>query len=105
MSARVDFAAVNAVALRALPDLLARWLPEGRNEGREYVAINPRRGDRKPGSFKVNVATGRWADFAADGRGGDVVSLAAYLFGLRQVEAAQKLSAMLGLPSEERHHG
>ncbi len=104
MNARVDFATVNAVALRALPDLLARWLPDGRNEGREYVARNPRRGDRNAGSFKVNTATGRWADFAADARGGDAVSLVAYLFGLRQIDAAAKLSVMLGLSGGERGH-
>jgi len=93
----VDFAAVNAVALRALPDLLSRWLPDGRRDGHEYVAINPRRSDHQPGSFKINMATGRWADFAADSRGGDVISLAAYLHGLRQVDAARKLAEMLGL--------
>ena len=41
------------------------------------------RSDRRPGSFSVNTRTGRWADFATGDRGGDVVSLAAYLHGLR----------------------
>jgi hypothetical protein len=35
---RLDFAAVNAAALRELPSLLLRWLPNGRSEGHEYVA-------------------------------------------------------------------
>ena len=48
-------------------------------------------------SFSVNMRTGRWADFATGDRGGDVVSLAAYLHGLRQGEAARKLADMLGL--------
>ena len=40
----------------------------------------------------------RWADFAlADARGGDVVSLAAYLGGTGQREAAERLAAMLGI--------
>ena len=43
---------------------------------------NPTRADRRPGSFSVNTRTGRWADFATGDRGGDVVSLAAYLHGL-----------------------
>ena len=94
----VDFEAINAAALPYLPALCARWLPDGRREGREWSARNPRRVDRRPGSFKVNLATGQWADFALpDARGGDPVSLAAYLFGLSQSEAARALAAMLGL--------
>ena len=95
-----DFEAVNRAALRHLPALLNRWAPDGRREGREYVARNPRRGDRNPGSFKVNLATGQWADFATGDKGGDPVSLAAYLFGLCQVEAARLLAGMLNVSLE-----
>jgi hypothetical protein len=95
---RIDFEQINRAALGRLPDIVARWLPGGRIEGREYVAINPRRADRRPGSFKVNLSTGQWADFAAAGaRGGDVVSLTAYLGGIGQVEAAERLAKMLGV--------
>ena len=102
---RLDFATVNTAALRALPDLLARWLPDGRAQGVEWVARNPRRDDRSPGSFKVNLRTGRWADFATGDRGGDPVSLAAYLHGLRPIEAGRRLAAMLGLPGGETRRG
>ena len=95
---RIDFKYINCVALNALPSLLDRLLPGGRIEGHEYVALNPKRADRHLGSFRVNVNTGRWADFAvANARGGDVVSLVAYLDGIRQIEAAQELAAMLGI--------
>ena len=47
----VDFPAVNRAALARLPDILARWLPGGRIEGREYVVKNPKRRDQRPGSF------------------------------------------------------
>ena len=94
---RPDFAQINAAALSALPRLLDRWLPGGRQQGVEYIARNPTRPDRRPGSFSVNTRNGRWADFATGERGGDVVSLAAYLHGLGQAEAARKLAAMLGL--------
>jgi hypothetical protein len=94
---RLDFGAVNAAALRELPLLLARWLPDGRVNGREYEARNPRRGDRHPGSFRVNLRTGRWSDFATGDKGGDPVSLAAYLFNLSQAEAARRLADMLGV--------
>ena len=94
---QIDFASVNAAALAALPDLLGRWLPDGRRQGAEWVATNPTRADRRRGSFSVNMRTGRWADIATGDRGGDVVSLAAYLHRLNQGEAARKLAAMLGL--------
>lgn len=93
----IDFSAINSVALRSLPDLLGRWLPGGARSGQEYTVRNPRRGDRNIGNFKINLSTGKWADFAADAKGGDVISLAAYLFGLRQIEAAKKLGEMFGL--------
>lgn len=93
----VDFGRVNAAALAALPALLDRWLPDGRKQGGEWVARNPKRSDRRPGSFSVNLRTGRWADFATGDRGGDPVSLAAYLHDLRQAEAARRLAEMLGI--------
>lgn len=96
----LDFAAINQAALACLPEVLRRWLPDGRIEGREFVARNPTRPDRRLGSFKVNLDTGRWADFATSDKGGDPVSLAAYLAGLSQVEAARELTAMLGLDAD-----
>lgn len=95
-----DFARINDAALDVLPALLARWLPDGRIEARrEYVARNPRRNDTRLGSFKINLSTGVWADFATDDRGGDVISLVAYLAGIRQGEAAQQLADLLGVQS------
>ncbi|MGO8915856.1 MAG: hypothetical protein ACLQJR_08115 [Stellaceae bacterium] len=94
----IDFAGVNAAALARLETLLRRWLPDGRRHGDEWIARNPRRLDRRPGSFKVNLITGRWSDFAIGVGGGDVVSLAAYLAGIGQGEAARNLAAMMGVP-------
>ena len=95
-----DFAAVNAAALACLPALCALWLPYGFRRGNEWIAKNPRREDRRPGSFSINLTTGRWADFAlSDARGGDPISLAAYLAGLSQTEAARKLAEMLRVGS------
>ncbi len=98
----IDFAQINRQAMAVLPRVLARWLPDGRTEGQEYVARNPRRMDQRLGSFKINLRTGRWADFATGDRGGDVVSLAAYLAGIRQSEAARRLAAMLGVSVDGR---
>lgn len=94
---RLDFRAINSAALGVLPSLLHRWLPDGRTQGGEYVARNPRRNDRHPGSFRINLQTGRWADFATGDKGGDVISLAAYLADLSQGEAARRLAVMLGI--------
>lgn len=96
-SVRVHFDVVGRAALAALPDLLRRWLPDGKLIGHEWVARNPRRDDRHPGSFKINVRTGYWADFATGDAGRDVISLAAYLSGLSRREAAQRLAQMLGV--------
>ena len=74
---RLDFEAINRAGLASLLALLRRWLPDGRLIGREYTARNPRRADKRPGSFRINVNNGKWADFATDDAGGDVVSLAA----------------------------
>ena len=93
----VDFARINSAALPMLPALLNRWLPGGRREGGEYVACNPTRADRRPGSFCINLRTGKWADFATGDGGGDVISLAAYLSGKSQAEAARALADMLGV--------
>ncbi len=96
----VDFVAVNDAALRALPALLRRWLPDGRVVGAEYVAKNPTRGDKRAGSFKVRLSgqrAGAWADFATSDRGGNVVSLTAFLHNLSQPDAARYLAMMLGV--------
>jgi hypothetical protein len=68
---RVDFDLINAAALTVLPVLLARWLPAGRQMAGEWVSRNPQRADRQPGSFKINMRTGRWADFATGDKAAD----------------------------------
>jgi hypothetical protein len=101
-SGRIDFAGIASAALAVLPALLSRWLPDGRRVGHEWVARNPTRMDRSPGSFKVNLRTGRWADFATGESGRDAISLAAYLVNVSQSEAAGRLAAMLGIRERAR---
>lgn len=98
---QIDFQRINQAALRSLDAILVRWLPDGRREGREWVARNPRRPDRRLGSFRINLDTGRWADFATGDKGGDVISLAAYLGHLNQAQAAIALADMLGVSAHE----
>ncbi len=95
---RLDFRKINAAALEVLPALVARWLPGGERRGDEWYALNPHRPDRHRGSFKINLRTGKWADFAIPkARGRDVISLAAYLTGKSYVDAARALANMLGV--------
>jgi hypothetical protein len=97
MSGRINFEAINNAAIESLPAIVHRWLPDGNREGPEWVCLNPRRNDRNLGSFKVNLHTGMWGDFATGDCGGDPVSLAAYLHDLSQVKAAKQLAKMLGV--------
>jgi hypothetical protein len=94
---RIAFPRIATAARASAAVLVSRWLPDGRREGAEWIALNPTRGDAKPGSFKINLRTGSWADFATGDRGGDLVGLAAYLFRLRQTEAALHVAKMLGV--------
>ncbi len=101
---KIAFREIAATALNNAHIIVPRWLPDGRREGAEWVAINPTRSDKRKGSFKVNLRTGRWGDFAVGGeaRGGDLVSLASYLFALRQADAALRIAEMLGIDPYER---
>lgn len=94
---RIDFGRINSAALTVLPSLLSRWLPDRRRAGHEWVARNPRGSDRKAKSFSVNITTGKWADFASGDKGGDVVSLTAFLAGTSQADAARSLADMLAV--------
>jgi hypothetical protein len=94
---KVDFGGINRAALAHLPALVRIWLPDGTRRGHEWVARNPRRADRRPGSFSVNLTNGKWADFATGDAGGDVVSLAAYLFDTGQADAARMLAQLVRL--------
>lgn len=95
-SRNIDFDGIARIALLRAHDILGRWLPDGSVHGREYISRNPRRDDHRYGSFKVNLDTGRWADFATGDRGGDLISLAAYLDDLNQSVAARRVAQMIG---------
>ena len=100
MTPRIDFDEVRALAQRNALAICNRVLPGGRVVGGEYEVRNPKRPDRTPGSFRINLRTGRWADFATGDRGGDLISLVAWRFDVTQLEAARCLSDLLSLGSE-----
>ena len=91
-----EFSETSRLALAQAPALLARWLPGGKQQGQEYLSTNPTRNDRRPGSFKVNTATGLWGEFATGEAGGDLISLRAYLDGISQGEALRLVADEVG---------
>ncbi len=94
---QIAFHRIGRAALAQAEPICRQWLPDGYRRGVEFVARNPKRNDRHAGSFSINLNSGRWADFATGDAGGDLISLAAYLFDLSQAEAAKRLAEMLGV--------
>ena len=97
----VDFSTVAHASLPHAQELLHRWLPNGIRHGTKWVALNHKRTDNNPSSFKVNCDTGAWADFSTSDKGGDFTSLAAFLFDLPQHVAAEYLGSAVGLGEPE----
>ena len=96
-SRRLTFAEVNAAAVTHIPRIVTRLLPGGRPEGAEYVVRNPRRADNKPGSFKINLKTGKWQDFATGDKGGDIISLVSFLDNINPPKALDAVARMVGM--------
>ena len=105
MKEALDFARINQAALAAFPAVLAGFCRAARPWGASLSPSIPRRSDRNLGSFKVNRFNGRWCDFATGDKGGDPISLVAYLADVSQSEAARLLAQMLGIETGGRHHG
>jgi hypothetical protein len=101
----MNAAAIKATAARALvhvENICAHWLPDGKKSGHEWEV-----GDRHgtPGkSLKVHLTgtkAGIWSDFSTGDKGGDLVSLVAFVDGISQGDAARKLAEFLGLPVDD----
>ena len=84
---KIDFDRANLIGLGQI----RQWLPDGKIVGNELTALNPTRNDSKPGSFKINIKSGVWSDFATGDSGSDPVSLFAYLNGVSQLESAKRI--------------
>lgn len=104
MPVHIEIQRIADAALFAVDSLLPEWLPDGARKGKEFWPTNPVRGDRKPGSFSINMATGTWHDFASGDKGGDLVSLLAYLRGCRQIDAARAIAGQLGIEFGGNRH-
>lgn len=100
MGKKLDFKKINLLALAQAESIVSHYAPEGKLNGREWVARNPNRNDSRTGSFSINLDTGVWCDFATDDKGGDLVSYVAYVMRLSQGDAFKTLAHYLGLSSE-----
>ena len=96
----LDFSRINTAALANAESICRRIIPGGRVQSGEYVACNPNRADRKPGSFKINLRTGLWADFASGESGGDLIALTAWRFGVAKLRLPA--SSRTSFPSTRR---
>ena len=92
----INFKALARLALKGADSLVPDLLPNGKRDGNEWIALNPHREDKSLGSFRVNLRNGKWADFATNDRGGDLVSLVAFVRQTGQVEAARTILAYFG---------
>jgi hypothetical protein len=101
----IDFDGLNAAACARGRSLVEELLPGGKISGAEYIVRNPSRNDREPGSFSINWRSGRWADFATNDKGGDFISLVAYIRDIGQGEAARQLADTIGFPLSHRPNG
>lgn len=75
----------------------------GKDQGREYLALNPKRADSKLGSLSTNRDTGAGGDFATGETWGDLVALTAWRFDCAQTDAAERLAGLLGITIPPRH--
>lgn len=91
----INFAALADALLARAATLVPMWLPGGVQRGHEYVcgSVQGGAGD----SCAVNLSSGKWADFAGDERGNDLVSLYAACFDLAMGQAALQVAREEGL--------
>ena len=93
---KIDFQEVKRLTRGYEEILLWRLLPQAQKKCHEYVSLNPTRPDRHLGSFRINAHSFKWADFATGDRGGDIISLWAYIRQITQLQAAKEIMQILG---------
>ncbi len=87
-----QYQSTNAFFLNSLHTYLKQRLPSGKPEGSEFVSLNPMRSDSNAGSFRIDIQTGKLADFATFYKGEDLISLYDFLNKFRQSKALKRMS-------------
>ena len=75
-------------------EILKKLVGNGKIEGGDYVVLNPRRSDKKAGSFRIDISSGKFYDFATRDRGGSILDLAMFVYNCDLLTAAQKLQQL-----------
>jgi len=89
-----DFALLKQKYRRNPVSVLQQLVGQGKIEGSDYVALNPKRKDGRLGSFRIDIKTGRYHDFATGDKGGSIIDLVAFVYNCGIVEAAQRLEGL-----------
>ena len=91
----INFAALADALLARVEQLLPQWLPGGIVRGHEYVCGSLSGGSGS--SCSINLVNGKWADFANDEKGADLIGLYAAINGLTMGKAAVQVAREEGL--------
>jgi putative DNA primase/helicase len=87
---KLDFEGLAKTLLGRARELLPSWLPGGKLRGHEFLVGNL--SGEAGESLSININTGKWADFAADLKGGDLISLYAAINSIGQGDAYKRLA-------------
>lgn len=87
-----NFNDINLLAQNNIQGFLQEWLPGGIINGHDYCPLNPTRADKHIGSFRININTAQWHDFATGDSGCGLISLYAYLNNISHRESAEYLA-------------
>ena len=82
----------------AHPDIfLVPLMPDSYEQGDELIGQNPRRDDKEPGTFNINLVSGKWADFACqdEASGADPISFIAYCKNTSQKKVRAEVKAVI----------
>jgi len=96
----MNYTYIASQALTYWPRVVNALGLKGRLDKGNYLALNPTRNDKTIGSFVLDTKRGRWCDFATGDKGGDLISYVAYCRGIKQSEAAQYITHLLGANNE-----
>ena len=77
----IDIREIRRAAAANVERLCRAWLPDGKVDDQDWLALNPTRPDRHLGSFRIDLRTGRFHDFANGDHGPDLIALRRYIDG------------------------
>ena len=92
---RIDPDRVRNAALKGVPAIVIKLLPDGHLRGHHWMAKNLRQQEQRPGNFKIDLRTGYWKDQRSSNSGNDVFGLAGFLRRLNYGQAIQEIGKML----------